>query len=64
MLLSDSKWGKESELKLDQNKSKQEAESRISIYGLQVTCKADFIRDFIRGSGSNPIGAQQVITQL
>jgi hypothetical protein len=28
MLLSDSKWGKESELKLDQNKSKQEPESR------------------------------------
>jgi hypothetical protein len=56
--------GKESELKLDQNKSKQEAESRISIYGLQVTCKVDFIRDFIRGSGSKPIRAQQVTTQL
>jgi hypothetical protein len=56
--------GKESELKLDQNKSKHEAESRIAIYGLQVTCRVDFIRDFIRGSGSKPITAQQVIAQL
>ncbi len=47
MLLSDSKWETSQNSSQTKNKSKQEAESRISIYGLQVTCKVDFIRDFI-----------------